>query len=425
VGGLVVGGVGGYLAGAGSSSSGGAIPPAGGGGGGTTTSKPLVLGSGSPVTDIYAGDGQEMIRGQTMAIEEINQRGGLLGRQLKLSILDTKAQQSDVMANVFRHFVSQGVAAIFSGYCTYDSKEFDVVAPSGLPTFHVNTWQGNLDYVKAHGYINVFEGDPSEKWYGPGFIIVAENLMNSGAWTPAAKSLAVVTSNDPYSLSIAQSFRTGMEAKGWTTNLFQQFTAPQADWTGVLTQIRQNPPGIIFFSDYDPGDEASFMKQFRTAPTRSLVYQQYAPSVPQYLELAGAAANGVVWSTVIGTITTDSYAQDFIQRYTNRFGQHPGLSNAGGQYDLVRLWAHAVEEVGDPYAFSKVNDAVARSIFRGVSGAFTFVPGTLSCPPYPDQVSDPSLGMPHLTFQIQNGQQVLISPQPYVGGQFQLPDWLK
>jgi branched-chain amino acid transport system substrate-binding protein len=38
---------------------------------------------------------------------------------------------------------------------------------------------------------------------------------------------------------------------------------------------------------------------------------------------------------------------------------------------------------------------------------------------------DPSLGMPHLTFQIQNGKQVLISPDPYAIGSFQLPSWLK
>jgi branched-chain amino acid transport system substrate-binding protein len=32
--------------------------------------------------------------------------------------------------------------------------------------------------------------------------------------------------------------------------------------------------------------------------------------------------------------------------------------------------------------------------------------------------------MPHLTFQIQNGKQVLISPEPYATGKFQLPSWL-
>ena len=32
--------------------------------------------------------------------------------------------------------------------------------------------------------------------------------------------------------------------------------------------------------------------------------------------------------------------------------------------------------------------------------------------------------MPHLTFQIQNGKQVIISPDPYTTGKYQTPPWL-
>jgi len=417
VAGLAVGGVGGYLGGKASAGRGST--------GLSGQGKTLVVGSGSPVTGGYAGDGQEMVRGQTIAIEEINARGGLLGQKIELSVLDTKDQSADVMKNVFRRFVSQGVGAVFAGYTTYDSVEYPIVGDAGIPTYHVNTWHGNLDFVKEKNYSNIFQGCPSEQWYGPGFVFVVDKLINTGAWKPTSKTVAIVTSNDPYSLAIAQAVRTGLEGKGWTTSMFQEFTVPQADWNAVLLKIRKNPPGIIFFSDYDPGDAASFIKQFRQSPTRSLVYQQYAPSVPQYLQLAGSAADGVIWSTMIGTITADRFGQAFISKYSGRYNEQPGLALAGGYYDIVRLWARAVEESGDPYNFKAVSAATANSIFRGVSGAFSFVPGFLNTPPYPDQVSDPSIGMPHLTFQIQGGKQALISPDPYATGQFQLPSWLK
>jgi branched-chain amino acid transport system substrate-binding protein len=63
-------------------------------------------------------------------------------------------------------------------------------------------------------------------------------------------------------------------------------------------------------------------------------------------------------------------------------------------------------------------------VYRGVCGAYSFQPGKLTCIPYPDDTPDPSLGMPHLTFQIQGGDQVLIAPEPYTTGKFQLPSWL-
>jgi branched-chain amino acid transport system substrate-binding protein len=417
VGGLVVGGAGGYLGGSGSSSSAGATK--------SGSKAPILIGSGAPLTGAYAGDGIMQLRGQELAVAEINANGGVLGRQLKLSSLDTQAQQPDVMKNVLQKLVSQSVAAIFCGFCTYSSVEFPIVAQAGMPMFHVNTWHGNVDYVKAHGIKNIFQGDPSETWYGPGFVGLVERLIASKKWTPTRKTLAIVTSNDPYSLAIANSFQAGMIKTGWKSTLFQQFTVPQADYTAILTKIRSDPPGIIFFSDYAAGDEAAFMKQFIQSPTQSLVYQQYAPSIPQYLQLAGSAANGVLWSSVVGILQDDPIATPFQQAFQSKFNAAPGFSNAGDQYDLVKLWAQAAEIAGDPYDFKTVNEVVKNTIYRGVCGTYRFPDDYLTCYPYPDYTKDPSLGMPHLTFQIQNGKQVLVSPDPYDTGSYQKPPWLK
>ena len=415
--GLAAGGLGGFFGGRASKSGGGGK---GGGGGGAIT-----VGAGVPVTGPFAGDGQEMLRGLKLGVDEINAGGGLGGRELQLSELDTKAQEADVMASVMRKFVSDEVAAIFAPFTTYQSSEFDVVAQAGMPMFHVNTYQGNLDYVKQKGITNIYQSDPSQIWYGPGFVVVVNDIIKSGAWTPASKTTAIVTSNDPYSLTIAQEFQKGMEAEGWKTLVFEQFTIPQADWGPVLLKIRQEPPGIIFFSDYTPSDEASFMKQWQEAPTKSLVYQQYAPSVPEYLELAGKAGDGVIWSTVIGGIFDDEIGQTFVKAYKAKHNEAPGLSNAPGQYDAIRLWAQAAALAGDPYDFPQVNRNLMNMVFRGVCGAYKFQPGELALYPYPDKIADPSIGMPHLTFQIQNGKHVLISPAPYATGEFQVPTWLQ
>jgi len=112
-GGLVVGGVAGYFGGRASESTTTTQATA------STSKEPLVIGSGVPVTGVYAGDGQQMLRGQQLAVAEINAAGGVLGQPLKLAILDTKAQEPDVMKSVLQKFVSQNVAAIFVPFTTY------------------------------------------------------------------------------------------------------------------------------------------------------------------------------------------------------------------------------------------------------------------------------------------------------------------
>ena len=90
-----------------------------------------------------------MSRGQELAVDEINAAGGVAGYQLELVKVDTQAQQPDVMKTVLQNLVSQNVAAVFMPFCSYTSVEFPIVADKKIPTFHVNTWHGNVDWVAA------------------------------------------------------------------------------------------------------------------------------------------------------------------------------------------------------------------------------------------------------------------------------------
>ena len=417
VAGLAVGGAAGYLAAPKDSSS--------GGGGGSASGETIKVGLVAPVTGPYSGDGQEMQRGAELGVEAVNQRGGVNGRQLELVVADVADLSPELYVKAAQRLTGEvGVAAVFSGYCSNDSAEFPTYAQAGVPMFHFNTLQANVDYVKDNGITNIYEGCPTEIWYGKGFVPLMQSWIDAGLWTPSSKTAAVVTSNDPYSISIANAVQEDLGKIGWTTPIYEEVTAPTADWGPVLTKIRANPPGLIFVTDYIAGDLASFATQFATSPTPSLLYQQYGPSVPEYLELAGDAANGVVWSTTIGVLP-DAVGEAFKELYRAKYNSEPGLSQSGCEFDIVQMWARTANQTTDPFDFPTVNKLLKEAIYRGTCGTYLFVPGELSVPPYPDQVNDPSLAMAHLTYQIQDLQQVCVSPTPYnSAGKFQLPPWL-
>ena len=171
LGGLVVGGAGGYLLGeagddgAADTGSGGT-----GGAGGGGSAETIVLGSASPTSGAYSGDGQEMTRGQELAIADINANGGVLGRQLELSVADVEDLAPEKMVNAARRLTNEGVAAVFCGYTSTTSAEYDVYAQYGAPMFHLNTFQPNADYVNDNDISNIYHSCPTEVWYGPGFI---------------------------------------------------------------------------------------------------------------------------------------------------------------------------------------------------------------------------------------------------------------
>lgn len=412
-GGVLAGGLGGFLGGKNADSE------------ASTGEKgePITVGVLAPVTGAAAGDGQEMVRGIKLGVAEVNAAGGVGGRPLRYQLLDAKDQTPEVMTSAMRKFAADRVAAVFSPFLTYTNVETPIIGRAKIPLFHVNTFQGNVDFAIDKGYRNIFQGCPSEIWYATGFVTVIQSLIDSGKWTPRNKTVSIVSSNDAYSISIARRFRADIKKLGWKVVQFDTYTVPQSEWGSTLTRVRRHNPDIVFQSDYFAGDEASFIKQFAQAPTQSLVYQQYAPSVPEYLKLAGKSANGVLWATTTGTIR-DELGNRFADAYKKAYNAEPGFANAGNQRDLVVLWAQAASMATDPYDYDQVGDNVRHMVFRGVNGAYKLGPDQQTNLPYPAKEKDPSLGEPLLTFQIQDGKQVLISPDPYTTGEFQTPPWL-
>jgi branched-chain amino acid transport system substrate-binding protein len=414
--GLVVGGVGGYLA----------APKGTTGGPAAATGEPIRIGSAYPLTGYAAGDGEEMKRGSTMAVEEINASGGILGRQIEHIIIDAEDMAPEKIISAFERLIkTEKVHAIINGFILGTGPEYDLVSETPTIYMHANTYQPNADMVRENPdkYWMTFHCDPTEIWYGIGFPKIMQQLIDDGLWVPYNNKVAVLTSDIPYSMNIAQLFQEEVVKIGWEVSLFEQVVLPTAEWGPILSKIRQDPPGLVFQAHYAPADLASFTKQFMEDPTPSLVYEQYGPSIPEFLDLAGDAANGIIWSTVIGPLA-DSVGQEYRGRYRERWNADAGWSQNGIQYDLVKMYAEAVALAGDPSNIRKVAGIIENGIYRGVCGGYSFIKEDHTVPSYPAKTLDPGLGLPHLHFQIQNKEHKLIGPNPYAQAEFQLPEWL-
>lgn len=387
---------------------------------------PIKIGAALPLTGWAAADGQEMKRGLEMAVDEARARGDV-GGDISLAILDIENMGPEIVSNAFRRLIYQeNVDAIIIGYVVGTGPEYDIVAEAEIPYMHVNTYEATAQLVRQNPekYWMIFQGDPTEIWYGSGLPSFIHYLVDSGRWQPANSKAVVITSDNPYSLTIANLFIEGAKQRGWEIPVYEQVVTPVADWGSVIAKIRQTQPALIVNTIFTPSDLATFTKEIVADPPPALLYEQYGPSVPEFLELAGEAANGVIWSTVIGVLP-DQMANDWRQRYQQKFGEPPGFSNAGSEYDMVNIYLRAVAMAGGPKDRRRVCQYIKNIIHRGVCGTYTFNTPDNTVPPYPVMVQDPSLGMPHLYFQIQDGRHRVIAPEPYIETDFQLPPWLR
>ena len=397
---------------------------------------PIPVGQAAPLTDFAAADGVEFQNGLTLACEEINALGGILGRPLEPYFEDTKQMGDATNVQAVQRLIDRnGVHAVINGYNIGSGAAIqDTVADSGIIYVHYDTTIGHNKLIASDParYFGSFQGDPAEVWYGVGFLNFLKGLETRAEYKRSNNKMAVILSAGVYSTNIANAVRDQAAAYGWEISLFETVSVPTSEWGPTLAKIRQDPPAVICVTHFLPADLAQFMVQFVTNPTPSLVYMQYGPSIPAFREIAGDASVGVVYATVVGALQ-DEIGTAFEARYKAKFGANAGHNSGAQPYDGAWLWATAAAlagGTGEPDNADqnrKVADRMRSLIWRGVCGTTRFNPAENAARSYPTEVNDSSLGMPHQFLQISDKAKGggLIAPAPYDVASFKMPPWIK
>ena len=387
--------------------------------------RPYIIGSVFPLHGPASADGIEMRNGSALAIAEIASSGGIAGRPIRQVVVDTDIFSPDGIRKAFTALVDAEVDAITAGYFFAEDEARELAADYGAPFLHAMTSEAQVQRVRDSGdtYGRIFQVCPTEVHYGNGFIRFLDDLVVSRQWTPPNRRLAFIETPVPGGLMANPSTFENAERSGWAIERCELVPTIGADWDGVVAGLRQLEPAAILIAQFLPGELAAFLRCLGRERMNTLVYAVYAPSIPEFLRLAGDAAEGLLWSTVSGTYS-DPFAMSFNHRYGQAFGQQPGRSNAGIAYDEVHLLANAWAAVGNPRNFDAVAAQLRRATYRGVNGSYSLDNGGQCGLAYPDVTLDPSLGQAHLVFQIQAREHRILSPLPYAEARFRPPDWI-
>jgi branched-chain amino acid transport system substrate-binding protein len=384
--------------------------------------RPLLIGSAFPLHGPARHDGREMVNGSVLAAAEINASGGIGGRRVEQLVVDMDIFSTHDVARVFQQLIDAEVDAITSSYLFAGLDTARTLAAAyGAPYMHAMTSEAQAQIVRddRDGHSAVFQVCPTELYYGPGFIRFL-NELREGGWRPPNRRLAFVEDPLPGGQMVNQLAIDLAERSGWQITGVETVPALGADWPAVAERVERLDPAAIMITQFLAGELASFQRQIVQRLPGALVYAIYAPSVPEFLELAGPASEGMVWATVTGTYS-DMLGRRFRSDYAQAFGRPAGRSHAGIAYDEVHLLAQAWMAVPNPSHFPAVAGQLRRLRYRGVNGSYYLDNAGQSGLGFPDVTRDPSLGQAHLVFQVQNGTHRIISPQPYAESTFRVP----
>jgi len=352
---------------------------------------------------------------------------GVNGRPLELDVTDLDILSPEGITAGFQKLTSEGVQAVVSPFVIIPPPALDAMAAYGAPYMSGDT---NIDAQKMRAsdpakYGNYFS-DPAETYYGAGLPVFLSELADSGKWKPKNNKIDIVRGDTAYNKNIADATIEAAKNSGgkWEIGEVIDITAGTKDWAPVIAKLKASDAGVIMVDHWIGAELASFSQQFAQDPVKdSLVYLQYGPSQPEYLQIAGPAAEGYIWGTVIGTGNKAPEDIAFRKAYQAKFGvddKTMGFVYPAWCYDMVNVLANAWANT-DPADFKAVNDFIAKNPINGVTGYLDFANG--ATPVYPDQIDDPTKGVIHYFYQVQDGTHKTIAPAVDAEVEFTLQPW--
>ena len=377
----------------------------------------------APVSGPAAADGQEMVNGAQLAVDQLNAAGGIGDYTFELVVGDAADQSAAAVATAAERLLSdRDMGAIVTDYASGSNFEIEMMAEMEMIYLVSANSAQTRDIISEDpdAFPTVWSFSPSFDAYNTGVLPVIEGLIAEGQVAVDDKSLALISSDNPYSKTIAEGLVESFEAAGWEIMVNDLVPFGEVgDWRGFLAKVRQDPPAVVINTDYLPGNAAAFMSQFMEQPTDSLVFIQYAPSVPEFLDLTAGNSSGVLYNMLGGTLpgSASERAAQVVGDYETAFSATPGVYGPM-LYEEVMLYAEALRAVGDPADRVAIGEWIGASSTDTAAGKLEFDPATHLAVQGPDNI-------PLQFYQIQDGERALFSPAAYADGAFVAPPWME
>ncbi len=376
---------------------------------------------------VGVADHKDFQNGAEMAVEEINAAGGVGGRPLQLEIVDQDILSPEGVTAGFQALAEKNVSGIISPFVLVPPPGMDAAAAYGAPYLNGNTSIDGLELVKSDPakYANVFSLDGPETFYGEGLIPYLAQLQTQG-WTPTNNKIHIIQGEINYTKVISEATQAAIAESGgeWELAKVTEIQSGIQDWAPVIQEIKSTGAGFVMVDHWVAAELAAFAQQFSADPLEgALVYLQYGPSQPEFLDLAGDAAEGFIWGTVYG-VYADEQGTAFRTAYMEKYTGTMGLVYSGGGYDAVHLLAEAWK-TADPSDFAASSAAIRALEYRGVNGFYQFDNEWQAPLTYPEQTDNLDEAQAHLILQVQGGAHTIILPDPAAEATFTPAPWMQ
>jgi branched-chain amino acid transport system substrate-binding protein len=284
----------------------------------------------APLTGAQAERGQDLVDGATLAAEDLNVRGGVIGRRVKLVTADDGCDATDGRAGAEK---LADVAGTLGGVC-------DVAARAAARTFTDADMPFLVTSANSPRIVNPQRTPTTYLTDGTPY----QEALAVVHWLATTRTQRLAVAGDA---DAAASYLT-LQVAGLsdpTPRAVSRQAVPRAgaDFASLARIALIAKPDVVYFAG-SAAHSGRFVKALRGAGFTGRYVASASSEDPAFLSAAGAAANGAF---VVANASPQNLpaAAGWTKRFTARFGHAPGR-DAMLAYDALRALAQAVTQSG-------------------------------------------------------------------------------
>lgn len=303
-----------------------------------------------------------------LAFKEINEKGGINGKQLELVVADNKSEAAEA-TNAMQKLVSQdnvvavigpnlSSSVIAASAINNSAKVLDIAPMATNPYVTVDQASGKTkDFNYRTCFIDPFQGTVMAKF------ATAELGVGNAA--------ILIDNSSDYAKGLAQFFKENFVKEGGAVTAEESYLQKDTDFKATLTKIKATNPDFLYVPGYYQ-EVGLIVKQARELGMNMPIAGGDGWDSAKMPEIAGAAAlNNTYFSSLYSPEDSSDINKNFVAAYEKAYGQKPDVF-AALSYDSALLVAEAIKNAGSTEP-AKISGAMAKiNGFSGVSGSVTF-----------------------------------------------------
>jgi branched-chain amino acid transport system substrate-binding protein len=299
-----------------------------------------------PLTGPSATDGKSAQIAATMAVEDINAAGGVLGQKIELVTYDDQAKSDQAIFTANKLIGEDGVKLVVNGsYSASGRAAAPVFQKAGVVM--ISAYGVHPDITRAGDYMFrlVHLGEPQ----GAATALYVGKMLG-------IKKVSTITMDNDYGQATMDGFLATCRKYGIEVLNKYSYSLKDRQFGSIVASVKRDNPDAIYATGYF-FTGGPLVSQLRAAGITVPIIGSQAFDSEKFVEIAGPAAEGTYIIDSFDRDRKDEALQKFFAEFKNRAGYAPeGV--AAITYSAVRLMADGIKRANsaDP---EKVRDAIA------------------------------------------------------------------